>query len=415
MQTAEQLKVDPPVYLTGRAEFLVLLVMAGVQFAHVTDFVIMMPLGPQFLRIFQITPSQFSLLVSAYTFSAAIFSLLCALTIDRWERKKAYLAVFAGFLVGTALCGAAATYGQLLAARVVAGAFGGTVSTLCFAMVGDLIAPARRGRAMGMLMASFSVATVVGLPVGLAIAAHFGWSWTFLSIALVGAVFWGVSAAAIPRILVVSTAKRAGVLERALALFRLAVLPKSLLGLKLVAVVMSAGFLVIPFLSPALVSNVGVREQDLSWIYFVGGCFTFFSSQTIGRASDYFGHRRVFTVVASLSVFPLLLVTHLPRLTLWPAIACSTLFMVLISGRMVPTMALLTGIHPGESRAGYMSLVSFCQQLAMSVASFIAGFIVSQGNDGKLLHYPRVGYVAVALTLVALYLSTGFKDGNSAT
>jgi predicted MFS family arabinose efflux permease len=64
--------------LTPRRELALLLTLAGIQFTHVLDFMIMMPLGPQLTALFAISDAQFGLLVSAYTFAAVVSGLLAA-------------------------------------------------------------------------------------------------------------------------------------------------------------------------------------------------------------------------------------------------------------------------------------------------------------------------------------------------
>lgn len=59
-------------------EQLLLIILATIQLTNVLDFVIMMPLGPQFMRHFEISPQAFGLVVSCYTFSAAVFGFLGA-------------------------------------------------------------------------------------------------------------------------------------------------------------------------------------------------------------------------------------------------------------------------------------------------------------------------------------------------
>ena len=53
-------------------EKLVLLVLAAIQFTATLDFLIIMPLGPQYLRVFVISPAQFGNIVSAYALSAGV-------------------------------------------------------------------------------------------------------------------------------------------------------------------------------------------------------------------------------------------------------------------------------------------------------------------------------------------------------
>src|SRR5262245_18865479 len=143
-------------------ERLLLLVLAASQFTIVVDFLIIMPLGPQYMRVFSITPGQYGLMVSAYAISAGIFGLLAGFSLDRFDRKQALLSLYFGFTIGTFLCALAADYRLLVAARVVAGAFGGVSGAMILAIVGDVIPEQRRGAAMGMVMSAFSVASICG-------------------------------------------------------------------------------------------------------------------------------------------------------------------------------------------------------------------------------------------------------------
>ena len=82
-----------PRILSPKREFWLLLTLAGIQFTHILDFMIMMPLGPQFTQIFAITDAQFGLLVSAYTLAAGASGLLAATYLDKFDRKKLLLAL----------------------------------------------------------------------------------------------------------------------------------------------------------------------------------------------------------------------------------------------------------------------------------------------------------------------------------
>ena len=112
---------------TPEQEKLILFVLAAVQFTHVLDFVIMMPLGPQLMRVFEITPQQFGLLVSAYTISAGISGFAGSFFIDRFDRRSALLITYVGFAVGTLACALSPDYYFFLAARIFAGLFGGVL------------------------------------------------------------------------------------------------------------------------------------------------------------------------------------------------------------------------------------------------------------------------------------------------
>ena len=93
--------------LTRRRELALLATLAAIQFTHIVDFMIMMPLAPQLMRLWGIGPQAFGLLLSAYTFAAAVSGLCAVLVVDRYDRRQALLFVYAGFAVATALCGIA--------------------------------------------------------------------------------------------------------------------------------------------------------------------------------------------------------------------------------------------------------------------------------------------------------------------
>ena len=163
----------PP--LPPRRERWLLLTIAGIQFTHILDFMIMMPLGPQFTRLFGISDAQFGLLVSAYTLAAGVSGLAAATYVDRFDRKRLLLTLYGLFALATLACGLAPGYGFLMAARVAAGLFGGVLSALAQTIVADVVPFERRGRAMGIVMSSFSVSTVAGVPLGLLMSNHWGW------------------------------------------------------------------------------------------------------------------------------------------------------------------------------------------------------------------------------------------------
>src|SRR5262245_40520054 len=99
------------------AEWLLLSVLAAVQFTHIVDFMIVMPLGPVYITEMKLEPRQFGYIVAAYTISAGLAALIAAHRIDRFDRKSALLALYAGFSAGTWLCAIAPNYYCLLAAR----------------------------------------------------------------------------------------------------------------------------------------------------------------------------------------------------------------------------------------------------------------------------------------------------------
>src|SRR5215469_7740657 len=98
-------------------ELPMLLVLAAVNFTSVVDFLIIMPLGPQYLRELNITSAQFGLTVSAYGIAAGLTGILVSIFLDRVNRKNALLGIYAGFTLATLFCGLVSDYPLLLAVR----------------------------------------------------------------------------------------------------------------------------------------------------------------------------------------------------------------------------------------------------------------------------------------------------------
>ena len=154
----------------NRKEKLLLLVLAAVNFTHIMDFMIMMPLGPQLMKLFQITPQQFGFAVSSYSITAGISGFIAAFFVDRFDRKKLLFFAYIGFVIGTFSCAWAPNYALLVGARILAGLFGGMIGAQVLSIVSDTFGYERRASAMGILMTAFSLASVAGVPAGLWLA-----------------------------------------------------------------------------------------------------------------------------------------------------------------------------------------------------------------------------------------------------
>ncbi|MFZ4714992.1 MAG: MFS transporter [Bacteriovoracaceae bacterium] len=379
-----------------------ILILTMIQFTHILDFVIMMPLGPQMMRIFNISPSQFSFMVSAYTFAASIFGFLSAFVIDRFDRKWTLNLVYSGFIIGTLVCAFAPNYSILILGRIIAGAFGGIIGGLVFSIIGDTIPFSRRGSATGKIMSAFSIASVVGVPIGLQVATMFSWHAPFLMLACLSFFILLISSIYIPNLnMHLIDRKPTNDLDE---VFKVFTVKNHLWAFLLVTVLMFSSFALIPFISPVMVFNAGLAEKDLTYIYLVGGIFTFFSARLVGKFADRYGKARLFTVIAVLSVIPLTFLTHIPRVSFPVAIATTTLFMMFTSGRFIPAMALITATSSTQMRGRFMSINSCVQQMASGLAAFVAGLIITHGENNEILNYDIVGYIGVISIICSLFI-----------
>ncbi|MBI4429633.1 MAG: MFS transporter [Ignavibacteriales bacterium] len=386
-----------------RKERLLLMVLAAIQFTNILDFVIIMPLGPQFMRVFGVGSQEFGLIVSSYTFSSGLFGLIGAFFIDRFDRRTSLLFLYTGFAIGTGMCAVAPNYILLIGARVLAGVFGGVLASVILSIVGDVIPYERRGAAMGVIMSSFSLATVIGVPIGLYIATKFGWHWTFTTLAGTSALILFVASRVIPSIhghLAHTTVRNP------LETLKVMLQNKNYLRVyAFMVMLMLAGFTVFPFISPYLVYNVGLQEGELTYVYALGGFCTFFSSRFIGRVADRYGKQRVFVFLAYFSTVPIFLMTILPPLPLAVVLLFSAVFFVLASGRGVPAFAMITASVEPKNRGSFMSFNTSVQHWSAGLGSFLAGLVIVSGSDRALNNFGFVGAFAVAATIACVVLS----------
>ncbi|TAH21984.1 MAG: MFS transporter [Cytophagales bacterium] len=391
-------------------EKIIVLLLAAINFTHIIDFMIMMPLGPQLMRTFQINPQEFGLIVSAYTFSAGISGFLAAFFVDKFDRKQVLLFGYIGFLVGTFACGIAPSYALLMTARIIAGTFGGLIGAQIFAIIGDLVPYERRSSAMGNMSAAFSVASVIGIPFGLYIATEFSWHAPFLLVGALGVMIVPLVYQMLPKM--TAHIQHTSINQPFAVIQNIVKDRNQQIGLFFGTILMIGHFSIIPFISPYMVANVGFSEKELTYIYLVGGVLTFFSSPLVGRLADKYGKLRMFTLVGILALLPIFLITNMPRIPIQYALVATALFFVFASSRFIPANAMITALVSPQQRGGFMSISSSVQQLASGFASFAAGFVITKSATGELQNYQYVGYASILVSIACIFVAQKLKSVN---
>ncbi|MDX2190542.1 MAG: MFS transporter [Bacteroidota bacterium] len=388
-------------------EKILLAIIAAIQFVHIVDFMIIMPLGPQLMRLFDIGPREFGFLVSSYTFSAGISGFLSVFYVDKFDRKKVLIVAFIGFCIGTFLCGMSPDFGLLLAARIVTGGFGGLLNGLILAIIGDAIPFERRGMAMGITMTGFSLASVFGVPFGLYIANMYDWHAPFIILAAVSLLVLAAIIFFVPAFTKhMENPSKSGPIKHFIEIITD---KNSILALLLICFLVLGQFTVIPFISPYMVSNVGFSEKDLTYIYILGGFAAIFTTPIMGKLADKFGKPLIFTIFCLLTIIPILLITHMPKTELYLALIVTTIFFIFMGGRMGPAMAMITAAVKPQNRGAFMALNTSVMQLTSAFGSFLAGLIVVKAASGEMLNYNIVGYIAAVFGVLAVFIGNVLK------
>ena len=384
------------------SERTLLLLLAAVQFTHILDFMVMMPLGEQLMRELSIGPGKFSHLVAAYTISAGVVGLLTAPFMDRFDRRKVLLLAYAGFFVGTLACAFSRTAEMLMFSRVICGAFGGVSGATIMAIVGDIVPPHRRASGMGTIMAAFAAAAALGVPFGLYLAQKFRWEMPFFLVAGMGVVVWLLIYVTLPPIRAHLSDQPVYHFKEFFGLLRDANAGRALVFMS--ALVMGH-FAIIPLLAPSLVSNMGLPEDKLFLVYMVGGICSALTAPLCGRLADKFGRLRVFAILIVVASCVTLWISNSGPLPVWAVLISAGLFFTFASGRFIPAQAIVSLAVPSQRRGSFMSLTSCTRDLTSGLTSSIGGWIVTKSPTGQLVNYDKLGWLAVFASLLSLWLA----------
>ena len=388
----------------SKNERLIIALLAAINFTHILDFMIMMPLGNYLMPYFKISPQQFTFLVGAYTLTAGVSGFTAAFFVNNYDRKKVLLYGYTGFLLGTIACGIAPTFELLLAARILAGMFGGLIGAQVLSIVADIIPYERRGAAMGAIMSAFAVASTFGVPFSLYLANIISWHAPFLIVGIVGIVIIPLVSKYLPSMSGHIKEKEAD--HNKFEVLQVVVEnPTQRLALLFSFFMMMGHFPIIPFINPYMEFNNGYSKTVTPMIYLVGGISSFFAANILGKLSDKYGKLPVFSVSVLLSLLFVWVITNLPPVHIALMLSLFAVWFVLATGRSVAAQAMISNVVTPQHRGSFMSFNSSVQQLGTAAASFIAGMIVIKGGDGKIQHYNWLGYLSIVVLVVCFFLA----------
>ena len=379
-------------------QVLVIVLLALTQFTVVLDFMVMSPLGDMLMKSMELTTSQFGFAVSVYAFSAGISGLLTAGFADRFDRKKLLMFFYIGFIAGTLFCGIANTYAMLIAARIITGLFGGVIGSISMAILADLFPLHQRGRAMGYMQMGFGASQVLGIPISLYIANHWGWQSPFLLIVGLATIIWlaiMMKLQPITKHLALQSEKTA-----VKHLWHTLKQPKYRIGFLMTALLSLGGFMMMPWGSAFAVNNLHVSYEQLPILFMASGIAALIIMPLVGKLSDKIDKVKIFTVAAISMMVIIVIYTNLGPIPFLLILMLNVFMMIAIMSRIVPAMALVSALPKMQDRGAFMSINSSLQQIAGGIAAGVGGMIVvQQTKTSPLQHYNTLGYLIVIVLI----------------
>lgn len=394
---------EKPLPMFDSYQKFVIVIMALLQFTIILDFMILSPLGDILMKSMNMSTSQFGSVVSAYAISAGISGFLAAGFADKFDRKKLLLFFYMGFILGTVFCGLAYNYHTLFLARIVTGIFGGVIGAISMAIITDVFTLQQRGRVMGYVQMAFAGSQILGIPIGLLIAAKWDWHATFFMVVILAVI---IGMAVVVKLKPLTEHLKLQTQRSPLKHLWQTIKNRNYrIGFLATALLSMGGFMLMPFTSAFIVNNVHIPQTDLPVIFLFTGLSSIIIMPIIGKLSDKIDKFKLFTIGSVIACIMIVVYTNLTPVPIWQVILINMVLFMGIMSRMVPATALNSAIPDMADRGAYMSVNSSLQQMAGGLAAIFAGFVVvQQTKTSPIQHFDTLGYVMVGFVLICVYL-----------
>ena len=382
---------------------LVIFILTLINFAFQLDFVILMPLGQSIMDQYQLTPVEFSSVVSVYTIASGIASLVYSLLGAEFNKKM--MLIFSIFLLGCSsfLTGMTSTFNELFFIRLFSGIFSGILNSLLFALATDHIPISRRGKAMAWILSGFSFASIFGVPLGLYLTDHYSFKLTYICIAMVFAIVMFMSIVILPND---QKSEKFHFNTMITHFGRCLKNTDYWKGYFLLFFVSGAIFVVVPLLSPFIIKNMKMKITNLEQMYLCGGILTVLISRFIGMLCDKKGPKLILNIVGILSTIVVIIFVNSGESSVVYFLLIGSLMISMMSGLIVPSMTISSFFPSKEDSGVYNGILNSVRSFGSGVFSYFAGiFILTDPASGKFNNFDLVGIIYFAIITIVLLLN----------
>lgn len=309
-------------------------------------------------------------LITIFAVTYAVTSPILVTLTGAVARRRLLMAALVLFAAASLAAAFAPTFGLLLLCRVAAACGAAVYTPTAAAVASSLADPAERGRALSVVTGGFTIAFVVGIPLGSLVGTYSSWRMTFVLVGVLGAAAVLGVRALLPD---VANPPPVGLRDRIEVLRQ----PAVLVALLLTTLALMGGFVVFTYISPLLTEVTGFGGGGVSLLLLLFGLAAVVGNNLGGYGADHAGYRRV--AAAFLAVLSLALLA----------------FSFLVAG--AGTGAALVGLFPALAAWG------------------AAGFAFNPLQQYRVIQLaPAAANVALSLNASAIYLGQGLGAGLGA-
>lgn len=396
-----------------KQEKAIIWLLAATQLISSLEFMIVMPLGPDFASELGITLNHIGLVAACYTGAAAVSGFLCSTFIERLDRRQALAFSMAGLILSTLACALATGFYSMVMARIAAGLFGGPAMALTMAIIADVVPISRRGRAMGLVMSSFAVSSIAGIPLSLELSRLGGWRHPFFAVAGLGVLVASFTMFKLPSMREhLSLQKNFQHSKHSPEVRENFLRPTVCYGLLMSFLTMASMFVIIPNISSYLQANLDYPRESIGMLYFQGGITSLILMRLVGKMTDKRGPVPIawagtvlFTSVIAIWFF-----------TTPSHFVIGLLFMGMMgssSFRNIPSQTLASRIPRPFERARFMSIQSSVQHVATTCGAALSSFVLGVAADGSLTGMQILAWVAIVGSFMVPFLLSKIQKNVS--
>lgn len=376
------------------------LALALVMFVMGSDLNIVSPFLLDMGRSFRVAVSSVGWLVTAFAAGYVLASPVAGWLSDRFGRLATLVVGMAGFVVFETASAVAPTLLAEALSRFLAGLTAGAVSPVAYAIVGDMVPRASRGRIMAILSMGFSASTVVGVPLGLWLSTAVGWRGTLFAIGVALAIAGGAL------LLLLRRLPRPPAVQRGGPVSLPQVLNRTWPNLAASFMAFLAMGLVYTYLPTALVRRGLSHPTGLMAVLATYGLFNLTGNWLSGRLGDRWGSLRIVqgAQVAELVALGLLAVTAAGRVL--PFIIGAAWLFALVQA-YIPDLKVLASDVPAYWRGTSLAFNNTAMYGGMTVGSAVGSAVYHPGMFSALA---VGGAVAAGLGFMAMHVRE--KEGR---
>lgn len=375
--------------------------MALGTFAIGTESFMIAPLLPKIAADLSVSVSAAGQLVTAFTLALALSSPVLTALTGNFNRRKLLILSMVVFALGNIAAWASTDYSQVMGARILLALAAGLYSPSASALVGTLVPPEKRGRALSIVNGGMTIAIVLGLPLGAMIGDRLGWRTTFLGVGVLAAMataglIFGLHRGVGDRMPVATLHERIEVARR----------PAVLLALLVTTAWAVGAYTVWTYIAPYLTATAGLDGPQISGVVFLWGVAAAIGIFGGGHLNDKIGSRSV--ILPALSFQALAFVT----LSLSARLLSQTHALVPVLGAIVVWGLTAWGFYPAQQARliGIGGLKVAPVVLSLNMTFMFAGFSAGAALGSVVLAHGSVanlGWVGASFEIVALLLAFG--------